>query len=735
MYHYPIEDRYLMRNGAVRFSDNKQQLFDPPVAPPVYPLSETVDRFNDLFAANRFTSACSAIVIRSASLGEGLEGAALVCEPVHNLVHRAQLAANGSTYRASRAATELQSEFVRSSDPWFRPVRALIGPDGMIWIVDMYRAVIEHPEWIPQAWQQQLDLRAGSDRGRIYRVVRAEGASPARLPTVASQTVDELIDLLASDSGTLRDMAQQELLQRGDKSTAGTLRSLVASSRSPHARLHALWTLNGLEELNESDLLHALSDEHPGVVRNAILLAEPRVAASEALVRALAPLANHPDPQVKLQLALTLGESPAPAAGAALGKLVASAADDAWLAQAIVSSSKHHSLEVLEQALSGLQIGGASAEATSRQMSMISDLIATAEASNSDPLALVVRAIANADDDAAWVFPLAAACAETAVRAARLDPTSRQAIFTVYERAQLLARDDSASPTLRCKALQLIGRSLGPVEEERTMLGQLLSPTTPLDVQLAAVDRLTKFRDRESAMELLSHWTHLTYSVREVAALQLIANDASTEVLMEALESGAVLASDLSPAARQTLRQSHSQSLQARIGRALGKTSPANQELVQHYYQFQQETAAAADLSRGRQLYRKHCAACHVPDAEGRATGPNLSNLANRGRDALTEAILVPNRSVEPNFRGYVVVTSDGLALSGTIAEEAGDSMTLALADGRRTTIQRSEIEEIRDTGASLMPEGFDRELDREMLRDLVEYLRSEDFASTSGAP
>ena len=113
-----------------------------------------------------------------------LEGAALVCEPVHNLVHRANLVEHGTTFRAVRADTEQQSEFLRSDDPWFRPVRAAIGPDGMLWVVDMYRAVIEHPEWIPQAWQEQIDLRAGSDRGRIYRVVPTATA-PARLPNIA----------------------------------------------------------------------------------------------------------------------------------------------------------------------------------------------------------------------------------------------------------------------------------------------------------------------------------------------------------------------------------------------------------------------------------------------------------------------------------------------------------------------------------------------------------------------
>jgi putative heme-binding domain-containing protein len=94
----------------------------------------------------------------------------------------------------------------------------------------------------------------------------------------------------------------------------------------------------------------------------------------------------------------------------------------------------------------------------------------------------------------------------------------------------------------------------------------------------------------------------------------------------------------------------------------------------------------------------------------------------------LTEAILAPNRSVEPQYRSYVVVTTEGQALSGIIAEEAGDTLTLALADGRRATIRRSEIDEFRNTGISLMPEGMQQELDPAMMRDLIEYLRSESF-------
>ncbi|MCH5372801.1 MAG: dehydrogenase, partial [Planctomycetes bacterium] len=192
MFHFPINDAYLKRNPAVRYGGSNQPLFDPPVAPPVFPLTSASERFNDLFAANRFTSACSAIVARVPAFSADLStdaDVALICEPVHNLVHRAVLQREGASYRAERAEQERSREFLRSTDPWFRPVRAMTGPDGCLYIVDMYRETIEHPEWIPESWQAQLDLYAGSDRGRIYRI-RPRDTEAEKLRLAEHITID-----------------------------------------------------------------------------------------------------------------------------------------------------------------------------------------------------------------------------------------------------------------------------------------------------------------------------------------------------------------------------------------------------------------------------------------------------------------------------------------------------------------------------------------------------------------
>ncbi len=148
----------------------------------------------------------------------------------------------GLVFRSRRAADERDSEFLASADNWFRPTSLATGPDGALWVADMYRQTIEHPQWIPQAIQDQIDLRAGSDMGRIYRVYPV-GCTPRAIPRLDKLSTAELVAALDSPSGWQRDMVQQLLVWRDDKSALGPLGKLAAESERPVCRAQALWTL------------------------------------------------------------------------------------------------------------------------------------------------------------------------------------------------------------------------------------------------------------------------------------------------------------------------------------------------------------------------------------------------------------------------------------------------------------------------------------------------------------
>src|SRR5207253_625297 len=158
-----------------------------------------------------------------------------VSEPVHNLIHREVMTASGYTFTSRRAIDEQTSEFLASSDNWFRPTMIQTGPDGALWVADMYRQVIEHPEWIPKDWQKKLDLRAGWDKGRLYRVYPV-GKPPRPIPRLDQLDTAQLVAALDSPSGWQRDLAQQLLVWRQDKAAAPLLEKLAADSNRPLAR-------------------------------------------------------------------------------------------------------------------------------------------------------------------------------------------------------------------------------------------------------------------------------------------------------------------------------------------------------------------------------------------------------------------------------------------------------------------------------------------------------------------
>ncbi|MDA1052785.1 MAG: HEAT repeat domain-containing protein, partial [Planctomycetota bacterium] len=399
MWHYVLDDHYQRRNPHYASPDDKHHISNQPGASPVFPTSRTLTRFNDFDKADRFTSACSPIIYRDEllfprragdvsplipasgerALNQGTDvprspesTQAFICEPVHNLVHREVVTAAGATFTSRRADDERQSEFLASSDSWFRPTMIRTGPDGALWVADMYRLVIEHPEWIPQDWQERLDVRSGHDRGRIYRIVPDEGDRP-RVPRLDRLDTKSLVAQLESSNGTLRDLAQQMLTWRSDAQAAAPLKALAANGKTPPARLHALCTLAGMGALDADAVAKALRDEHPGVRRHAIRLSEQLVADNPDLLNKLAALVVDNDPHVRMQLAYSAGQWNDNAATAGvLAKLLSGEQDDVYLRAASFSSlNKGNAGDVLAHAIGE---GGANAE------SLAGDLLTQATA-------------------------------------------------------------------------------------------------------------------------------------------------------------------------------------------------------------------------------------------------------------------------------------------------------------------------------------------------------------------
>jgi putative membrane-bound dehydrogenase-like protein len=325
--HEVMAAQYLKRNPDLPVLTATQDISDHGMPAKVYPIVPRT-RFEMLTNVGEFTSACGLTLWR---------GGAFVAEPAHNLVHRDIYSAAGATFKASRDRESV--EFLASRDPWFRPVNFYVGPDGALYMMDFYRLVIEHPEWIStEAFRATKDLTAGIDRGRIYRIT-AGNMPPQKPVRLSDAPTAELVRHLANENAWWRRTAQRLLVDRKTEDAVPLLTAMAASDPSPVGRVHALWTLEGFGRLESSSIETALQDSVSGVRENAIRLAEVRLRKDPKLAERLLSMDKESDPRVRFQLLCTLGFVSTPAAQKVRDRLLASAFDDRWMQMAALSAS------------------------------------------------------------------------------------------------------------------------------------------------------------------------------------------------------------------------------------------------------------------------------------------------------------------------------------------------------------------------------------------------------------
>ncbi len=313
-WHYFIEERYLARNPKLAVPSLRRTLNKEPDTLHIFPVAPARRRFNWPDAVNTLTSGCNAMPYRDTLFGEEYAHSSFICEPANNLVHREVLEPDGISFRSHRAADEKDHEFVASEDNWSRFTMARTGPDGCLYVVDMYRLVIEHPEWIPKQMVEHLDLRAGSDKGRIYRI-RKDGVEPRKVPQLDKADRQGLANALKSPNGWTRDTAQRLLFEKyrgkdGQLSDHDKLPTETAASDIFFVEL--LSTRFGLGTLTPHYLEAFMQDREDARVKTyAVKLAE-LFLADRAILDRVCELANDPDLRVRIQVALTLGESSDP---------------------------------------------------------------------------------------------------------------------------------------------------------------------------------------------------------------------------------------------------------------------------------------------------------------------------------------------------------------------------------------------------------------------------------------
>jgi putative membrane-bound dehydrogenase-like protein len=674
-------------------------------------------------AAGYFTGATGVTIYRGDAWPGQYRGQAFVGDVGSNIVHRKVLEPDGVGLIARRA--DEKKEFVASTDIWFRPAQFANAPDGNLYIIDVYREVIEHPASLPPVIKKHLDLTSGRDRGRIYRVV-ADGFQQRKLPRLGSASTADLVATLGHRNGWHRDTAARLLFERQDREAIEPLKRIAASCPLPEGRMHALYVLAGLNSLTADVLLARLADDHPRVREHAVRLSELLADDAPEIRERLVALTGDQDLRVRYQLAFTLGFLPAGSRTAALAKILKHDGSDRWVRLAALSSLAEGGADVLAALAADTSFRSSAAGRT--VLAELASLIGV-EARQNEVLA-VLKVLDDFPEEAksqatALVVGLTEGLARSGsplrAQIVARSGKAKELLGDLLAKSRKAAVDETRPPAARVEAIRTLG--LGSFAECRDLLPGLLGTRQPQEVQLAGLAVLGRYSDPEIAGILIAQWPTFSPRLRTAALESLFSRGAWLVKFLEAVENETIPAFDLEPA-RVRLLETHADAAvrEKAKGIAAKLKLGRRQEVLDAY---KTALTLAGDPARGKAHFQKVCAVCHRLDNVGTEIGPNLATLQNRGAEAIWLNVLDPNREVNPQYVNYVLVTTEGKSITGLIAAETATSVTLKRQENATDTVLRVNIDELRSTGLSIMPEGLEKQLDQQALADVIAYLLS----------
>ncbi len=301
------------------------------------------------------TAACGPAVYRGDKFPEDYRGNAFVCEPAGNVIIRHQITQNGAVL-SGKSIQHDGLDFLTSTDERFRPVNLYTAPDGTMYVVDLYRGILQHGAYLSAYLRDQIkqrDLDKGIHMGRIWRIV-SDAQKPGPQPHLSKASIPELVRTLSHPNGWWRDAAQRLLVQKQDISAVPFLDQVVRANgegATPLAKIHALWALEGLGKLEDELVADAMKDPDPRVRVAAIRVSEPLLRQLGSSVDSLLALAKDPDDSVQLQV---LGSAPAinlPEARAAVASILRTHFNNALFRSALLSGAVGREIDLLAELL------------------------------------------------------------------------------------------------------------------------------------------------------------------------------------------------------------------------------------------------------------------------------------------------------------------------------------------------------------------------------------------------
>jgi hypothetical protein len=697
---------------------------------------------------------------------------AFVCEPTGHLVGTFVLNPEGANYKSHSPFN-----LIASDDEWSSPIMAEVGPDGQIWMIDWYNYIVQHNP-TPQGFKTGKGAAYESDlrdkvHGRIYRIVYQGETPPGteqskRAESMVAKGLEkgsnaDLISVLSHPTMRWRLMAQRLLIERQatDTETVNQLLSLVSSQNKDALGLsvsgmHALWTLHGLQLVQPSQprvwevVSQSLQSSLPGI-RRAALNVLPAIAESGKLVTDGKLIADA-HPQVRLAALLRLAETPAAAEVAkSIAVMDPQILEDTWLLDAWTAAAAQNAEGVLSNLLAS------KADWPSELMPRAA-IIATHLARSrptADQIGSVLSGIKSAKPDHAttvleglargwpsdYSVQISNAVGDQLVASMEsLPPSGKSLLVQLASRwgasslkghiekiaGELfgMLKDDQGDAARRIDAAKQLVIMQSTDDQVVDQVLEVVSPQLAPDVARGVIDALRGSKSSRVASSLIDRASSFTPESKDAALRVLMARPETTTTMLEAIQQGKLSISDLQLDQQQALRDHPQRRIRDQAVKLMSLAGGIpNEDRAKLLEEWKDVCEHKGDGAKGKQLFTKHCSACHQHTGEGQNIGPDLTGMAVHPKHELLIHILDPNRSVEGNFRVYNLLTMDGIMLTGMLVGESRTTVELVDAQGKRQALAREDIDRLTASRKSLMPEGFEKQLNQAEMTDLLEFL------------
>lgn len=788
------------RNPCTQVVFEQSQLIANPLAgliPPVHdalpageasrvsPLIEAWTTSN--LHAGQFTAACGVHFQHRAANDEQSDelrkrlahetlGYVYVCEPTGSLVHRQQVSHRGTLWSVDSASKQPDREWLASRDPWFRPVNIVQAPSHGLLVIDMHRAVIEHPAWVPDELKHRPDERFGEDAGRIYWVAEKSASWPSAVlkevteNPLSTRSDAELVAALSSSDPWLQRTAARLLIERDGGDSLPALVELVSpqSHSSLETRVIAWQLISLFDPSARGHLQPALVDGHRLIQITALrMLSRLPVPAAdgaddiiaEGTRMALDLASTTEDPWLRLEAAMcasrtsdALSDDDSRSAAAGMGKLAALHLDDPYLLIALAGAARKHSSNFLLSWLDGLgeldaddPLGQVDRDAVrDRWVSgaarlLVIDLHKNAPKAGAELIARV-RFHLTSDEPLSNVSRLAAltALAQYArltdhlhaqkpnVEATDLETRIQSIDRPLMRKVRELARLTDSPRAIRLAAIELLGQSTR--SGDRELLKNLSTQSDDGVLRTAAIKAWAEQGSSECEEFMMAQLGQAGPGLRPTLLDLLLAKPDRHARVLAALSNGQLTAKQLGAVDLKRFVDRAKGDAKAGFQQQLDTILNSDRSAVLTNYQSCLELAG--DLTRGQQVFVKHCAACHRVGDVGVQVGPDISDSRVHTAEKLLTSVLDPNRAIDNNYFRFVVLTTDGRTLDGLIAEETADKIVIRAQNDQRHVIARTDVEQLKPTGISMMPEGLESQIDQQSMADLIAFIKNWRYSS-----